>query len=428
MKKRDKGIRLPNTKVDTLIVIGNGFDRWQNLNTSFSSFHQYYMEHRDQILRKLHIKKHVYESAPNDRGEIIREEWSDVEVVFTDPFYPCELEADFWNSFETALGEIDAERLNLFFGKEKSELRELDQCVKNAKRILTEAFCGWVASIAIGEGEAPDYFFGENCAFISFNYTETLEKRFGINEFDVFHIHGQASDKKSIIFGHNKHPQMPERFFQRLGGRFGGLYHIEKMLYDTDKHCQDNIQTLIMYLALRGVMSEDIKDIYVLGHSMSPVDLEYFIFLMQCSKVNQEEHEEDNTSMQEDDWFNAMEYVIKTVGYGREGSEQTRDAMIRKQQAEQAERNKQFKKEFLKMLGNPSFPEGESIQLYSRKEDAKWHVSFHSERDRKWKEYVMQELGCSNYELIGSIDECLAQWRIQETTIGNDVHTGQHGR
>lgn len=61
MKKRDTEDNNDLVaKIDTLIVIGNGFDRWQGLNTSYADFHRYYLEHRDEILKKLHIKKHIY--------------------------------------------------------------------------------------------------------------------------------------------------------------------------------------------------------------------------------------------------------------------------------------------------------------------------------------------------------------------------------
>ena len=410
--------------IDTIIIIGNGFDRWQGLNTSYADFHRYYLEHRDEIIRKLHIRKRVYEYSPDKNGKKRRAEWSDVEVIFTDPFDPCELEAEFWNNFETCLGDIDAERINLFFGKDRVGLRKLERSVKNAKRILTEAFCGWIASIEIGPNENLVYRFGENCVFINFNYTETLEKRFGVQVSNVFHIHGEATDKQSIIFGHNKHPQIPEPFFKQAGGRFRGLYHIEKMLYDTDKHCQDNIQMLIMFLALHGIMSEDIKDIYVLGHSMGLVDLEYFEFLMRSSVIDPGEHDDDYTAEQEDDRFAAMEYAISTYGYRRNRSENTEAAMFRKRQKEQKARNKMYERFFLRMIGKRSERGTKKIRPKQRTENARWHISYYGEKDYKWKEFLMKEMGCPQYELIGSIDECLERWRGEEK---NGIPGRRHG-
>lgn len=51
---------------DTLIIIGNGFDIWQGLHTSYGQFQNYYLEHREEILRKLKFKKY---KVPNIAGE-----------------------------------------------------------------------------------------------------------------------------------------------------------------------------------------------------------------------------------------------------------------------------------------------------------------------------------------------------------------------
>lgn len=126
-----------------------------------------------------------------------------------------------------------------------------------------------IASISITKEDAG-YQFGDNCVFINFNYTDTLRKRFGVDEMREFHIHGEATDKKSIVFGHNRHPQEPETLLATMGGRFWGLHLVDEILYETDKHCQDNIQILCMFLAMNGVMCEEIKDIYVLAAHESP--------------------------------------------------------------------------------------------------------------------------------------------------------------
>lgn len=134
----------PSSKIDTIVVIGNGFDRWQGLNTSYADFQTYYHEHLDEILKKLHIKKRKYVNP-----DCTIEEWSDVELIYGDPFEPGELDNEFWNNFENSLADIDAERLNLFFGKERSDLKDMRRSLRNAKRILTEAFCGWITTISI---------------------------------------------------------------------------------------------------------------------------------------------------------------------------------------------------------------------------------------------------------------------------------------
>lgn len=92
-------------------------------------------------------------------------------------------------------------------------------------------------------------------------------------------------------------------------------------------------------------------------------------------------------------------------------SEHSVNAMERWQQSEQAARNEQYSKEFLKMIGNPTKTELNSVKVAPRTEDAKWHISYFGNMDKEWKEIVMKELGCSNYQLYPSIDECISKWK-----------------
>lgn len=141
----------------------------------------------------------------------------------------------------------------------------------------------------------PGYRFDDSCYFINFNYTNTLEKRFQIDEQNVNYIHGVFSDAESIVFGHSKHPEiafpelMEQRFTHRLGGgkskRLRELYLVEEALYETDKHVQDNIDDPCEFMTIDGLHIEDITDIYVLGHSFGDPDYEYFEFLVKATQA-----------------------------------------------------------------------------------------------------------------------------------------------
>jgi hypothetical protein len=412
---RRKAVKKPNedrSKIDTIVIIGNGFDIWQGLNTSYSQFQQYYLTHRDEILKSLHIEKRVFIDTDGQRIEC-----SDVEIIYGNPFDPSELEDEFWSTFEASLNKLDAERLNLFFGKEKSGLKDMQRCIRNAGRILREAFCNWIATINIEASNAA-YKFGDNCVFINFNYTDTLLKKFAVKETKEFHIHGEASDKESIIYGHSSHPQEPEYTLARFGGRFLGLYYVDRVLYETDKHCQDNIQVLCMFLAMHATMCEEIKNVYVLGHSMGPADLEYFDFLIRSTRVagagsdSKEYGKRDMDSL--DELHNRLQYVIESAGYhNMDVDDEYTEAMIRKLMQEQETRNAMYQREFLKMFGKVSKEEfkKEAAKIEPRTEDAKWHISYYSDRDKLWIETVMRELGCKNFELYNSIDECLLPFK-----------------
>jgi hypothetical protein len=121
-----------------------------------------------------------------------------------------------------------------------------------------------------------------------------LEKRFGLDENNDYHIHGEATDPESIIVGHATHPEMafPELIKQKIvhtldgkkSKRLQGLFLIEQVLYETDKHIQDNIDDLCEFMTLDGLHIEDITDIYVLGHSFAEPDFGYFEFLVKATQ------------------------------------------------------------------------------------------------------------------------------------------------
>lgn len=401
--KTNKKTQVEYSKKDTLVIIGNGFDRWQNLDTSYYSFRRFYLEHRDEIMKRLHIKPITIEIEGSQRRI------SDVEIIYGDPFHPDELNPDFWNSFESSLKDIDTYRLNMFFRKEKSDLRELRHSIKNAKKILQEAFSTWIGTIDVDEQKST-HRFGKNCVFINFNYTDTLEKRFQISPDDIFHIHGEAKDKNSIIFGHSSHPQLPEPMLNKFGGRFRGLYLAQELLYETDKHVQDNIQFLILFLATKGIMCQDIKKIYVLGHSMAPVDIEYFLFLLQATRVEQitESDSENDNESYFDEFQARMDYIINTVGYGVESSEVSQKAMHKQYHKEQAARNQMFEEMCSKILNSKySRKTKDAVVNFERHEDAMWHISYYKPEDKQWVEHLMKELNYSNYHVYPTIDECL---------------------
>lgn len=254
----------------TLIIIGNGFDLWQGINTAYSDFENYYHAHRDEILKQLHIKPFTIRNANGEAVEV-----SDVEMIYGDPFRPDELKHEFWNSFEDSLGWIDDQRINLYFGKDKKGLKRISKLSKNAIGILQTAFSEWIAGNKI-EPRQSGYIFPENCFVINFNYTDTLEKRFGVSPDRDYHIHGEAADPKSIIVGHSKHPEYPLELLGRMKGRFKGLYYVEKALYETDKHVDDNLIYLYITMSMAGVMPDDIADVYIIGHSFGEADFRYF--------------------------------------------------------------------------------------------------------------------------------------------------------
>ena len=266
--------------MEKLIIIGNGFDIWQGLKTSYKYLVEYYRDNRERILKKLHIPEVVYEDEDGTKFHT-----DQTSIIYSNPFFSEILDDEFWFNFEESLGVIDDQTVNLYFGKTRRELRYMNKTIKRAKRIIHYTFMEWLKTIALPNIKIDDYNF-DNCLFVNFNYTPTLQQIFNVREENVLHIHGELNDKKSIIYGHNSHPEPPERIAKFFGGRFKGLYQIEKLLYDTNKPIDEQIALCIFFFSLHAIPVKSLEEIVVLGHSFGEVDFEYFRFFKRALKNN----------------------------------------------------------------------------------------------------------------------------------------------
>ena len=373
---------------------------------------------------------------------------------------------------------LDDQNIALYFGKSYKGVYQMQETLNSALEIYRNVFGDWIKSISI-EDKETGYRFDDSCHFINFNYTNTLEKRFQVDERNVNYIHGDFSDAESIVFGHSKHPEiafpelMEQKFIHRIGGdkskRLRELYLVENALYETDKHVQDNIDDLCEFMTLDGVHIEDITDIYVLGHSFGEPDFKYFEFLVKATQVgvdfnklsalwqirnigiqNMSEAEllewiqlnimyttlhrktklqKENISFPKEEMMEKALFGktnVYTDGDGRvhkveEAMQKAQDAVHKRFVMEQAARTKEVIEEFCilkqvkqlpgdccSVLGAADYIDGGHDK---RIQNAKWHISYFSDTDKEQIERVMRRVGCTDYKLYQSIDECIGTFR-----------------
>lgn len=448
-----------------LIIIGNGFDLWRGIPSSYEKFRQYYHANIHSITQKLGGR---FYSVKGENG--IEKEITAVELIYGDPFKKETLDDEFFWNLEARMDKLDDEIINEFFGRSKDNISELRKTVEEATFILKTIFCNWVQELQI-KPENSGYLFGNDCFVINFNYTDTVEKQFGIPKSNIFHIHGKAEDPTSIIVGHSSHPEKPfeelinQKFLKPVVPgkglpRIEGLYAVEEALYKTDKHIEDNIDSLCVHLLKCGVHIEDFEHIYVLGHSFAEADIPYFRFIhsvTQCgcdyetlsawgrmdlrllwALTSGEEVAEDllyaliieniqyavhhRERVAESGEELHPEYKAIDDMFGgqipyKEGT--AKQAVYQRFLFEQAGR----KQELLKRLESEYYvpiPEGcHSILGYAdykdrghdlRKRNALWHISYHSKEDKKRIERAMKDLHLKRYSLFPSIDECIREF------------------
>ena len=294
-----------NGKYRKLFLIGNGFDRWQGLSTSYDQFRKYYRSNIRAAAEELHIKTTV-----NEAGDLI----TPVEMIYGEIFSPETLPEEFFWNFESSTALLDDQNIINYFGKSDRGLYNLQETVREAREILQKIFGDWINSVVIDPADSG-YRFDDSCYFINFNYTDTLQKRFGVDQKNDYHIHGEADDPENIVFGHSTHPEtafqelMEQKLIRTLDGkkskRLRGLYLIEE---------------LCMLKEVRELPSN-------------------------CSSI----------------------------------------------------------------LGAADYIDGGHAP---RKENARWHISYYSDEDKKRIERVMQRTGCDNFELHQGIDECIMEFKV----------------
>lgn len=191
---------------------------------------------------------------------------------------------DVWGDIEKALGEYDEDSI-LEYCK-PDENFDYDHPTRSMAAIedspdwifepvldeFIEAFNDWVNNINITNAEKIcELPIGGK--FLTFNYTETLEKRYGIPESDILHIHGSRLSNKKYIIGHdnlrnpddayNDENQMP--FIQDTWCKI--IDWMNRLVKDSASIISKN-QDFFNSLS-------DIEQVIVYGHSFYEVDWPY---------------------------------------------------------------------------------------------------------------------------------------------------------
>ena len=252
-----------NEDIESLYIIGNGFDLHHKIQCKYSDFHKWLCLNNPMLENRLF---QVYELHHND----------------------------FWSSFETNLGALTVESIlegyvyapMLIFAKHANgdmialetdnytgSIGEIGYTLERLFNNLQIAFADWISQL---EGANPIYkvqIDKSKSSFISFNYTQTLEQIYGVNPSDILYIHGCSARNNNLIFGHNLTP--------------------EKLLENwRNNYSEEELETLIeaanemsiIFKDVKGIIDRhnaywetirNIQSIHIWGLSLSEVDMPY---------------------------------------------------------------------------------------------------------------------------------------------------------
>lgn len=310
--------------MERLFIIGNGFDKAHNLNTSYYDFKEY-------IIRRYPKGKKGYsgllEGTSMPDGVI---EYNLEEVVGSIIKTIDECGEDAWGALEECLGgafidtiyfdnqwaysETNIEDEHIFRSIYENE--DITQSVTDAYKILSSLFRDWVyedlSSIKYDEicplNSTPIF---DDGLFLSFNYTMTLEMVYGVSNDRICHIHGAVINPKSrVYFGHGDDSEFKE--FPQFIGADRAYNSLKRFLRkDTSEALYANWD---FFEKIKGV-----KEIYTFGFSFSDVDMIYLEEICSRIDVNAVTWYINNY-----DWINNPYYVdvVKKMGFTVKKSEE----------------------------------------------------------------------------------------------------------
>lgn len=237
-----------------LYVIGNGFDRWHGLPTSYRHFYEFAKETLDEL--ESYYRVEVARDGP----------WHDFETS---------LGAFNWREFYDTHNHIDVQddsfRPSFAYCLEDDLREQADQHVS----AIRESFREWIDKIDISTAERR-LVLGKNAMFLNFNYTSTLETVYGIDQKDVLHIHGSSESFDELVFGHGDTiEEVPERdengdsnrtiFTDSERAAKYPFYALQKPVLEILESNKEFFESL-----------PHIRSITVIGHSLNKIDLPYF--------------------------------------------------------------------------------------------------------------------------------------------------------
>lgn len=166
---------------DTICIIGNGFDVAHGLPSKYSDFKKWLLEHNRSLYDTLN--------------------------------YYIDLSGDWWNEFERNLAEFHLLKLIDEAPRDYHPPQDLrlppfpyypaSSFFRTIREQIKDSFTMWARSLSCETSKQIIDLPNSNL-YISFNYTDTLEKIYGISDRRILYIHGKASSGNKLVFGHHK--------------------------------------------------------------------------------------------------------------------------------------------------------------------------------------------------------------------------------
>ena len=240
--------------MNVLYVIGNGFDRWHDLPTSYLDFYNCHCDSLEAYSEYFSLGPDQEKLWHNFESDLGRFDWS-----------------SFYDSSNHTDPMAENFRPSEVYGLEDDLNQQAEELVDHFDALFTE----WIESIDINTTQVK-FPFVSNARYLSFNYTSLLNSPYGIDHAKIRHIHGSVKNYDSLVFGHGlsirEEPEMDEEgnsnrhmFWDAEGAAKYPLYRFKKPVSEILGREQKYFESL-----------RDVDAVVVLGHSLNDIDLPYF--------------------------------------------------------------------------------------------------------------------------------------------------------
>jgi DNA polymerase III delta prime subunit len=252
-----------------LFIIGNGFDLHHSIKSSYKDFREFLGSTDRNLLNTL--------EKFNLNGDQL---WSDFEANLVDLN-----EEDLRDYYADSLVSPAADDWSDKYNHEYQFLIEQD--VGYMTFGLKKSFLDWILNLHIDNGckfdEIRQMFTKDvNRLFLNFNYTNSLEIKYGVDESEVLYIHNKAINRKSnLILGHSINDKSPE---ERL---WNGDFRIAEAKQSIIEYYRDTCKFPLQVLATHQNFFDKLvsaTEVIVLGQSISEVDTIYFSKIIDITK------------------------------------------------------------------------------------------------------------------------------------------------
>lgn len=234
-----------------LIIIGNGFDLHHGMKTKYSDY-------REFLIKEGH--KNIVEAFESNMD-------SNVNTI------------DYWNKMEENIGRVKFDLLgdcrcsNEYLGQMIN--KKFNEMISYWPQIKNNIY-DWIKNIDYKNpsSDLKNIITNENY-YISFNYTNTLERHYKIKKNNICYIHGDASKTSELVLGHRHEeskPKWPESYEDYNGGLVSTTIANTKFSEETRK----KVEEIYKNSCLENVLLQNkFSEIIVLGLSLNETDKYY---------------------------------------------------------------------------------------------------------------------------------------------------------